>query len=125
MRNQANSQKVRNKQNSPKLVTEQKVKGLKEYQTIRRPLTSRGKTLTKISQIIKYYPQRYHIKRIAQDLPSKRDQSTMRTKEHKKTRITIAGDSLLNYTEGQKLLNRTRTTKVRSFPGPLMICWTS
>ena len=41
----------------------------------------------------------------------------MKTKEHKKTLITIAGDSMLNYIEGQKLSNRTRATKVHSFPG--------
>ena len=39
----------------------------------------------------------------------------MKTKEHKKTLITIAGDSILNYIEGQKS-NRTRATKVHSFP---------
>ena len=41
----------------------------------------------------------------------------MKTKEHKKTLITIAGDSMLNYTEGQKLSNRARASKVHSFPG--------
>ena len=41
----------------------------------------------------------------------------MKTKEHKKTLITIAGDSMLNYIDGQKLSNRTRATKVHSFPG--------
>ena len=70
MRIQANSQKVGNKQNTAKLqvVTEQKVKGLKEYQTIKRPLTSREETLQKISQVIKYYPQSYLTKRIAQKI---------------------------------------------------------
>ena len=41
----------------------------------------------------------------------------MITKEHKKTLITIAGDYMLNYIEGQKLSNRTRATKVQFFPG--------
>ena len=41
----------------------------------------------------------------------------MKIKEHKKTLITIAGDSMLNYIEGQKLSNRTKATKVHSFPG--------
>ena len=34
----------------------------------------------------------------------------MKPKEHKKILITIAGDSMLNYIEGQKLFNRTRAT---------------
>ena len=58
-----------------------------------------------------------HKKYNTKDLPPKRDQSTMKTKEHKKNLITIAGDSMLNYIEGQKLSNRTRATKVHSFPG--------
>ena len=91
-------QKESNKQNTLKLITEQKVKGLKEHQTIRRPLTSREETLTKIRQILKYYPRRYHIKRIAQKIPPLRDQSIMRTKEQTKTHVTIAGNSKLNCT---------------------------
>ena len=58
-----------------------------------------------------------HKKDNTKDLPPKRDHSTMKTKEHKKTLITIAGDSMLNYIVGQKLSKRTRATKVHSFPG--------
>ena len=60
-----------------------------------------------------------HEKDHTQDLFPKRNQSTMKTKEHKKTVITTVGVSMLTYTEDQKLSNRTRATKVHTFPGAI------
>ena len=94
------------------------MKGLKAYQTVRRPLTSREEIFKKNKPDNKVLSAKLpHKKDNSKDLPSKRDQSTMKTEEHRKTLITIASDSMLNYIEGQKLSNRKRATKVHSFPG--------
>ena len=37
--------------------------------------------------------------------------------KYKKTNFIIAGDSLLNYIEGEGLSNKKRVTKIHAFPG--------
>ena len=37
--------------------------------------------------------------------------------KYKKTNFFIAGDSMLNYSEGQRLSNKKRVTKIHAFPG--------